>query len=285
MTIPAASTPALQPSPPPKRWTYYVLGIAFLFVLMPFLFWRATWFGQPLTDVEVSRALSDSNHPRTTQHALSQVEAEIRAGDPAARQWYPAIVRLAASPVEQIRLTSAWVMGQDNHDADFHHALLQMLSDSDSMVARNAALSLVRFGDDSGHAQIVAMLRPYALVAPAAGRLRTRLKIGDVVNAGTLAAHIQTPSGARDVRVVVPGTLSSWTVADKSAVAANQPIAWIDPAEDMVWEALRALFLVGAPADLPDVERYTRPVEGMPAQIQKQAQLTAEAIRRRTHSP
>jgi hypothetical protein len=256
--------------------------VAFLFVLMPFLFWRATWFGQPLTDREVGQALSGKSRPRDMQHALSQVEAEIRAGNPAARQWYPAILRLAASPVEQIRLTTAWVMGQDNQNADFHHALLQMLNDSDPMVARNAALSLVRFGDNSGHAQIVAMLRPYALTAPVAGTLRTRLKIGDVVNAGTLAAHIETPSGSREVRIIVPGTLSFWTVDDKSSVVANQPIAWIAPGEDMVWEALRALFLVGTSADLPDVERYTRPVEGMPAQIQKQAAFTAEAIRRRS---
>lgn len=280
----ASAAPAPQP-PPPKRWTYYVLALAFLFVLMPFLFWRATWFGAPLTDQEIRRDLSDSKNPRATQHALSQVEAAVRAGNPAARQWYPAIVQLAQSPVEQIRLTAAWVMGQDNHDADFHRTLLQMLNDPDPMVARNAALSLVRFADDSGHAQIVAMLQPYALTAPATGRLRTRLKIGDVVNPGTLAASIEAPSGAREVRAVVPGTLSSWTVADKSSVALNQPIAWIDPAEDMVWEALRALFLVGTPADLPNVERYVRPVEGMPAQIQKQAQLTAEAIRRRTPSP
>ena len=45
-----------------------------------------------------------------------------------------------------------------------------MLNDPNPMVQRNAALSLVRFQDDSGHAQIVSMLQPYVMHAPQAGR-------------------------------------------------------------------------------------------------------------------
>jgi hypothetical protein len=48
-----------------------------------------------------------------------------------------------------------------------------------------------------------------------------------------------------------------------------------------VWEALRALYLVGRPPDLEDVERYTRPIPGLPDTITRQAALTAQAIQSR----
>ena len=39
------------------------------------------------------------------------------------------------------------------------------------MVRGNAALSLVRFGDATGHSQIVALLQPARINAPATGRV------------------------------------------------------------------------------------------------------------------
>src|SRR5215469_9380376 len=139
------------------RWTYGILIVAFLFVLMPFLFWNATWFGRPMSDAQLAKAFKDRSHPREIQHALAQLETRIEAHDPRVQQWYPQIVALATDPVDEIRVTDAWVMGQDNTSEEFHHALLQMLTDPNVMVQRNTALSLVRFKDDSGHAQILAM--------------------------------------------------------------------------------------------------------------------------------
>src|SRR5208282_2462841 len=55
------------------RWTYAVLIVALLFVLMPFLFWNATWFGRPLTDEQISKSLADRKHAREIQHALTQI--------------------------------------------------------------------------------------------------------------------------------------------------------------------------------------------------------------------
>ena len=153
------------------RWALGIVALALLFVLMPFLFWNATWFGRPLNDSQISKALADHKHPRDIQHALTQLESRIETGDPSARKWYPQIIQLAGDPVDEIRVTDAWVMGQDNSSGDFHHALLQLLGDSNPMVQRNAALSLVRFQDDSGHAQIVAMLRPSELNSPSDGNL------------------------------------------------------------------------------------------------------------------
>jgi biotin carboxyl carrier protein len=266
------------------RWTFAILILAFLFVLMPFLFWNATWFGRPLTDSQLAKALADRSHPREIQHAMTQIESRIEARDPAARSWYPQLVQLAADPIDEIRVTDAWVMGQDNKAPEFHSALVQLLGDANPMVRRNAALSLVRFGDDSGHAQIVAMLRPYAMPAPFAGKLETRLKPGDVVNPGTMIAHIESDGQSREVRTNVPGTLERWLATNGATVSAAQPIVALVPSESMVWEALRALYLVGRAEDLPDVDRFVRGTDGVSPQIAQQARATAEAIRSRSTS-
>jgi len=263
------------------RWTFAILIVAFLFVLMPFLFWNATWFGRPLTDAQLGKALTDRSHPREIQHALTQIESRIEAGDSSIRRWYPQVVALASSPIDEIRVTDAWVMGQDAKSPEFHAALVPLLADANYMVQRNAALSLVRFGDDSGHAQIVAMLRPYAMPSPFAGKLETRLKPGDVVNPGTLLAHIEAAGQSREARANVPGTLQNWLVPNGSMVSAGQAIVSLAPSESMVWEALRALYLVGREEDLPDVESYARGGDGMSSHIAEQAQATAQAIRSR----
>ena len=70
-----------------------------------------------------------------------------------------------------------------------------------------------------------------------------------------------------------------------ATVAPGDPLADLGADKNHVWEALRALYLVGQPADLEDVERYTRPVAGMPETVVRQATLTAEAIRTRTAAP
>ena len=266
------------------RWTYGIVVMAFLFVLMPFLFWNATWFGRPLTDAQIAKALADRSHPRQIQHALTQIETRIEARDASVRRWYPDVVTLAANPVDEIRVTDAWVMGQDNTSPDFHRALLNLLADPNPMVQRNAALSLVRFGDDSGHSRVVAMLRPYAMPSALAGKLETRLKPGDVVNPGTLVAHTESAGQRREVRATVPGTLDRWLAPNGVAVTAGQPILTLAPSESMVWEALRALYLVGRAEDLPDVDRFMRGTGGFSPQVAQQAQVTSRAIRSRSSS-
>jgi biotin carboxyl carrier protein len=220
-------------------------------------------------------------HPREIQHALTQIESRIEVGDPSVHRWYPQVVALSSDPIDEIRVTDAWVMGQDTKSPEFHTALAPLLSDRNPMVERNAALSLVRFGDDSGHAQIVAMLRPYQMPAPFPGKLETRLKLGDVINPSTLLGHIESGGQSREVRANVPGTLETWLAANGSTVLVGQPIVSLAPSESMVWEALRALYLVGRPDDLPDVERYARGADGMSPHIAEQAQATAQAIRSR----
>src|ERR1700682_666569 len=47
--------------------------VAWLIVLMPFLFWWSTWFGRRLSNAQITEYLNDDKHPRHIQHALVQV--------------------------------------------------------------------------------------------------------------------------------------------------------------------------------------------------------------------
>jgi HEAT repeats len=265
----------------PWKWMLIVLGLTLLCVIVPFLFWRATWFGMPLSDAEMQRDLTDLRHPRATQHALSQVADRIVRGDHTVARWYPDVVRLANDPVDQVRLTAAWVMGQDNTVPQFHRALLRLLSDPQPMVRMNAALALVRFGDPAGRGEILSMLRPVPIPAPVQGVLKERLKPAEVVNPDTPLGWIAVGKQKTEIRSSAGGALSRWTVADGSSVSARQTIAWLEPGSQTVWEGLRALYLIGRPEDVPEVSAYAQGVPGMPPQIRKQALATIEAIRRR----
>ncbi|HUK30735.1 MAG TPA: hypothetical protein VLV89_06445 [Candidatus Acidoferrum sp.] len=282
-TTPGAKPPAKSVS---KRWLYAVLILAFLFVLMPYLFWQATWFGRPLDDAQMAKAFADTKHPREAQHALSQVadrilsqNADVRAS---ARNWYPQVMALSSSSDEALRTTAAWVMGQDASAQDFHTRLLDMLSDPNPMVKRNAALSLIRFHDSSGHDIICGMLKPYSMPASVAGKLEERLKPGDSVNPGTLVGRIEGSDGkTNEVRTNVPGTLAGWIVPDGAGVIAGQPIAQLDPSSDVAWEALRALYLIGTPEDEAAIAPFARGVPDMPPNVAQQATLTLTAIHNR----
>ena len=269
-----------------RRWLYAILITAFLFVLMPFLFWRATWFGRPLTDAEITKYLADREHPRKAQHALSQIADRILSRDPAVRatagKWYPQVIALSSSNVDELRITAAWVMGQDNANAEFHAALLRLLQDTHPMVRRNAALSLVRYGDASGRTEIRAMLEPYVIPAPRAGTLTQRLKPGDTVNPGTLLGRIDAGQDNIEIRSQVAGVLERWLVNDGANVSTGDPLAVISPSANEAWEALRALYLVGEPDDVPGIERYARAAAELPDAVRRQAVLSAEAIRART---
>jgi biotin carboxyl carrier protein len=271
-----------------RRWMIAILALTFLFVLMPFLFWQGTWFGKPLNEDEVREALADTEQPREIQHALSQIADRILAPDEqtraSARQFYPDVVQIAQTGSPELRLTAAWVMGQDNTVPEFHQELLRLLRDPNPMVRRNAALGLVRFGDVSGREEIRSLLKPYSMESPAAGNLLPRLDPGDAVNPGTLLARVQAGGQGgeeMEIRSEVPGTVNRWLAQEGSAVAEGQSILLIDPSPAEVWEALRALYLVGQPEDLPAVEQFLRPGGSAPENIRQQAQVTAEAIRSR----
>lgn len=283
--VPSNGAPIPASSPMKRRWLLIILALTFLFVLMPFLFWQATWFGRPLDDVQLQKALADTEHPREMQHALSQIADRIMAPQPAtrdsARPFYPKVIAISKTGGDELRLTAAWVMGQDNSVPEFHAELQRLLGDANPMVRRNAALALVRFGDSAGINEIRAILRPYPVAASQAGVLNQRLKVGDAINPGTMFAHIASGGSNVEIRSQVPGEINRWLVSDGATVAAGQPILLVDPSEAEVWEALRALYLVGEPQDLAIVQGLVRGGDAVPQNVRAQAELTARAIQSR----
>src|SRR5947209_1960308 len=214
------------------RWLIFL--VAWLIVLMPFLFWRSTWFGRPLSDAELTEYLHDTSKPRHIQHALVQIGERLSrpAGSNNARsveQWYPDLVKLAASPVEEIRTTDAWVIGQAPPRPDFRAALLLLLQDSSLNARNNAALALVRYGDTSGRAQIIAMLRPVQVVAATSGAISQLASAGEPIRGGTVVARIKSASSSQDVRSPITGSVGTVLVKNGAAVKAGSPIASINP--------------------------------------------------------
>jgi len=100
-----------------------------------------------------------------------------------------------------------------------------------------------------------------------------------------LLARITEGSGeVIEVRSPLSGYLKGVVAKDGSDIKVGDELVLISPEPKQVWEALRALYLVGEMEDLPDVETYTRTVARMNSQIQRQAEFTAEAIRKRSES-
>ena len=254
---------------------------AWLIVLMPFLFWWSTWFGRHLSDTQITEYLNDDKHPRHIQHALVQLGERMARPNASAARWYPQLLRLASYHVEEVRNTDAWVMGQDTSATEFHEALLKMLRDSSPMVRGNAALSLVRFGDATGRPQIVALLQPATVVAPAAGRVIDVDKTGTSVRQGGLIAKLHNGQRTTEIRAPITGRIRALSVGSGATVAAGAEVAVIDPNSEQVWEALRALYLVGQRDDLPAIRTYERNVPEIPDHLRKQAVFTERAIETR----
>ena len=253
-----------------------------LIVLMPFLFWWNTWFGRHLSDQQVTEYLHDEKKPRHIQHALVQLGDRMIHNDAVAKQWYPDLVRLATHSVEEVRNTDAWVMGQDTSGPDFHETLLKMLDDSSPMVRGNAALSLIRFNDATGRPQIVELLKPAIIIAPAAGHILDSDRPGTAIHQGGLLAKLssQDSSQTLEIRSPIPGRIRS--VAQPGANVPNHSeVAVVDPANEQVWEALRALYLIGQPDDLAAIRPYERDVPDVSNDVRKQAIETDQAIQKR----
>src|SRR5258708_17967975 len=206
---------------------------------MPFLLWWSTWCGRQLSDTKITEYLNDDKHPRHIQHALVQLGERMARQDAGAMRWSPQMLRLAAHPVEEVRNTDAWVMGQDSSAAALHEALRKMLQDSSPMVRGNAALSLVRFGDATGRPQIVALLQPATVVAPGAGRVVDVDKIGTSVRQGGLIAKINDGARTAEIRTPITGRIRSLSVATGAAVAAGAEVVNIDPGSEHIWKRLR----------------------------------------------
>lgn len=277
---------------------------AWLIILMPFLFWWNTWFGRHLSDQQLNEYLHDQKKPRHIQHALVQMGESMSRQDAGVKKWYPELVRLAEDPVEEVRNTDAWVMGQDTSGAGFHEALLKMLQDSSPMVRGNAALSLVRFGDATGRPQIVALLEPAEVRVPSSGpvgsdstnalwtdsgrsaQILDTAIVGTTIRQGGVVAKISTAGVADGATVVelrspITGRLRTLLAVRGKTVRPGDVVAVIEPGTEQVWEALRALYLVGQPEDIPAIRPYERDVPDVSNDVRQQAVETEKAIQQR----
>ncbi len=265
-----------------RRTPWPLAVVALLLVVVPFLTWYWTWFGRSLGDEEIERYLDEGN-PRHAQHALSQVAERIEKRDAGAARWNTRVVALAESPSPDVRMTAAWVMGVEHRSEEFRAALLKLLADAEPIVRRNAALALVRFGDGRCRTELLAMLRPYRVVARTEGTAETALTAGSRVKRDALLVRYNIkPNLVEEIRSPLPGRVEKADVKDGDSWLAGDELFVIAPDEEQVRDALIGLSYFGTPEDLPEVERFTNEPAAESSQIKNQAAQTAEAIKRRS---
>ena len=202
--------------------TALVLLALVVCVVVPFFFWQGTWFGRPLQDEELTQFLTDPDKSRRVQHGLSQIAERMERGDPKVAQWYETVAQLSEHSGPQVRVTAAWVMGQDSTSELFHNTLLQMLSDDEVLVRRNAALSLVRFGDDEGLNELRAMLAPDSEPEHVWESLRALALIGGTAELDLVDAVSENPLFDDDLRR--QATLTYQAIESRIQEARSDPL-------------------------------------------------------------
>jgi multidrug efflux pump subunit AcrA (membrane-fusion protein) len=156
-----------------------------------------------------------------------------------------------------------------------------MLADPSLTVRGNAALSLVRFGDASGRPQILELLQPATVTAPQAGKIIDTSAVGTAIRQGGILAKLQAGAQTIEIRSPISGRLQTLSAQTGQTVEAGSQIATIDPGTEQVWEALRALYLVGKADDIAAVLPYERELPNIPDHVRQQAIETEKAIRQR----
>ena len=258
-----------------------ILILAVLFVAATLLAWYFSWFGRGLSDADISKYLADEKSPRHVQHALLQIQQRMERGDGSAKIWYPQLVALSGNPETEYRLTIAWLMGFDNTSPEFHNALLKLVHDEQPLVRRNAALALVRFNDSSGREELIAILKPYVLKAPADGTVQSSMREGANVGRRTPLARIEQSDGkVVELRSPLPGRVNQIFKSNGSQITRDEDLLSLNSDEESVWEALRGLAIIGGKEDLPVIETYAQSNDAS-ARVKEQAALTAQAINHR----
>ncbi|GJM25428.1 MAG: hypothetical protein DHS20C16_18430 [Phycisphaerae bacterium] len=258
-----------------------VAVLVFASLALPVFFWKGTWFGTHLTDDQIREYLTDADNPRKTQHALERITERIRSKDANVASFYPLIPPLASNDRHEIRMMAAWVMGWDTSGEGFQDALAKLVRDPVELVQRNAALSLSKFNDDRSKPVLLSMLEPFDIKSPITGTVSGLLQKGQPVRAGMEVAYLKS-TDAKSSKIISPvdGAIKSVATSNGSEVSKSDTIYVISPAQQDMWEALRALLIVGDPEDIETIranaDRYaTKP------QIVEQAKETMKAIEKR----
>jgi hypothetical protein len=258
-----------------------ILILAALFVVATFLAWYFTWFGRGLSDADITKYLADTKNPRHVQHALLQIQQRMERGDQSARNWYPQIETLSSSSETEFRLTTAWLMGFDNQANEFHAALLKLVRDEEPIVRRNAALALVRFNDNSGHEELMSVLKPFAVKSAASGMLSSTLHAGSDISRGALLARVQQQDGkVNEIRSPLPGRINEIARPDSAQVNSGDMILTLNSDEESIWETLRGLSFIGTSEDLETIQAYANSTTAS-ERVREQAKLTVKAIETR----
>ena len=266
--------------------TLVATAVAIASIVIPFWFWMDTWFGKTLSDDQISEYLADSERPRRAQHAMAQISDRLSAGDESVKTWYPALLRIASHDLPELRLTVAWLMGDDPESEQFHSALLGLVKDPHPMVRRNAALALAKFGDPAGREEMRGMLQPSRVRSPHVGTVLNRLEAGDRFDAGALLVRIEPPEGgeARDVRASIPGIVDRQLLSDGESVAPGDELTVVRPEASHVLQALMGLYMVGTEEDISLIQPYQRPTDDLGQHVAQQARLTLQQIRSRART-
>ncbi len=257
-----------------------LVAILLICTVLPSMFWHDVWFGRSLDNQELGEYLADEASPRRIQHALVQLGERMDRGEGLLDVWHQRVLELTEHGQVEIRTLSAWIMGKGTAQVGFRQKLLQMLSDPHPLVRRNAALSLVRFGDSSGRSELQAMLESFVVESPFEGKLSFLVEEKDWADSGSGIARVTTEAGVKDVLAPVSGQVGSRLAADDSQVKHKAKLLVLLPDPEHVWESLRAFYLVGTLEDLPLVESLRKRTENGDT-LQRQIELTREAILKR----
>ncbi|NOX58052.1 MAG: hypothetical protein GXP29_04235 [Planctomycetes bacterium] len=255
--------------------------LIFASLALPTFFWKGTWFGTRLTDEQISNYLAAKDEPQKTQHALEQLTERIKSNDPNVNTFFPLLPPLAEHKRAEVRMMAAWVMGWDTSGKGFQKALRALVEDPVALVRRNAALALSKFADRASKPVLLAMLAPFEIKSPVGGQVSNLLQKGRPVRAGMEIAHVRLTDGSTTrIESPVSGSVKRVGIANGSELKVGDTIYEINPAEEDMWEALRALVLVGDPEDIKTIKANTDRY-GKTPRLETQADLTCKAIEKR----
>jgi pyruvate/2-oxoglutarate dehydrogenase complex dihydrolipoamide acyltransferase (E2) component len=111
------------------------------------------------------------------------------------------------------------------------------------------------------------------------GGLIAKLRIGVQMDGGQKGV-----AQSVEVRSPITGRIRSLSAPSGTHVSAGAEVATVDPGDDRVWEALRALYLVGQLEDLPAIQAYERDSSQISDRVRQQAALTEKSIRERANA-
>ncbi len=199
------------------RGRIVLLCLIWIVSIFPFvLLRRDTWFGRPLSDQQIGEYLHANEKPRQIGYALGQIGQRMSRRDTSVSIWYADLVRLSSHSLEEVRATDALVMGENASLPMLHNALLAQLEDASATVRFNAAISLARAADNSGHREIDYLL---AQPNPRSDQLLPALTalqyIGDESDISVLARYQATPD--------VPDRVRQQAAASITAIRSRNP--------------------------------------------------------------